>query len=141
VVAALRQHHPPDTPELEVGTGSLRGDLHEIARRVPTVGPEEHQLMAGLAHAALRHPELDSIMREQLAEPAAQIMDRVVQRAIDRGEIPPDTPARRFAPHLMLALAMIRPMLDGQYADADYMLRFVDAVMIPALQFPAQPGS
>lgn len=141
VVTALRQHQSPDASGLEVDTGSLRGDLHEMARRVPIAAPDEHQLMAGIAHAALRDPELASVMREQLAEPATLIVDRIVQRAIDRGEIPADTPARGFVSHLMLALAMVRPMLEGQYVDADYMVQFVDAVMIPALQSPARPGS
>jgi len=141
VVAALRHHQPPPGPELDVDTGSLRGDLHEVAARVPIVTPQEHQLMAALAHATLRDPELAAIVHQQLAEPAALIIDRVIQRAIDRGEIPADTPARAFAPYLMIAMAQARPMLDGQYADAEYMVRYVDAVMIPALKSPAHPGS
>lgn len=139
VVAALRHYRPPPGPELDVDTGSLLGDLHEIAARVPVVAPQEHQLMAALAHAALRDPELAAITRQQLARPAALILDRVIQRAVDRGEVPADNPARAFAPHLMLAIAQVRPLLEAQYADAEYMMRFVDAVMIPALKSPPHP--
>lgn len=133
VVAALR-HHQPSPDALNVDTGTLRGDLREMARRMHSDAPVEHELMAGLSHAALGDPELAQTMREQFAVPAQEALERVLQRAVDRGEISADTPARAFCGHLLIAISLVSPILDNHPADEDYLSDFVDAVMLPALR-------
>ncbi|MFI6732301.1 TetR/AcrR family transcriptional regulator [Nonomuraea sp. NPDC050451] len=136
VLAALRHHQPPPDA-LNVDTGTLRGDLQEMARLVTSVAPVEHELMAGLSHAALGDPELAQSMREQFAKPAQETMERMLRRAVDRGEIPADTPARAYCAHLLIAVSLVHPMLEGRPLDQDHLLDFVDAVMLPALRQPA----
>jgi hypothetical protein len=34
---------------------------------------------------------------------------------------------------MMFGVLRVRPVLSGQYADADYLARFVDATVLPAL--------
>lgn len=136
VVAALR-HLQREADVLNVDTGTLRGDLHETARRVYQISPTDHELMAALSHAALSDPKLAQTMREKFADPARDALERVVQRAVERGEIPADAPARRYCAHLLLAIGMVRPMLEARPSDEEYLLHFVDAVMLPALRQPA----
>ncbi|MFH8658003.1 hypothetical protein [Streptomyces afghaniensis] len=76
-------------------------------------------------------------MREQLADPADEVLDRVLQRATDPGgEISGHTPARAFSHQLMLAVALVRPLMEGCQADEEYLKSFVDAVLLPALEHP-----
>ncbi|WP_200824034.1 TetR/AcrR family transcriptional regulator [Nonomuraea solani] len=136
VLAALKHHQPPPDA-LNVDTGTLRGDLQEMARLVISIAPVEHELMAGLSHAALGDPQLAQSMREQFAKPAQEAMERVLQRAVDRGEIPADSPARAYCAHLLIAVSLVHPMLDGRPLDKGQLVDFVDAVMLPALRQPA----
>lgn len=57
-----------------------------------------------------------------------------------RGEIAADHPAVEFLPAQLMGVLRIRPVLEGRYADADYLVRFVDAVLLPALGL-TPPGS
>ncbi|MFJ9377202.1 TetR/AcrR family transcriptional regulator [Streptomyces sp. NPDC101455] len=137
VVAALRHQQPHPDADPEIDTGSLRGDLHALADRLASIAPTEHELMAAMAHAALGQPELARIMREQLADPAEGVLDRALHRAMDRGEISSRTPGHAFSYHLMFAVALARPMMEGCQADEEYLKSFVDAVLLPALEHPA----
>ncbi|MFD1538784.1 TetR/AcrR family transcriptional regulator [Nonomuraea guangzhouensis] len=139
VLAALKHHQPPPDV-LDVDTGSLRGDLREITIRVTSDAPAEHELMAGLSHAALGDPQLAQTMREQLAVPAQEALGRVLRRAADRGEIPADGPAQAYCAHLLIAVSVIIPVMEGRPVDQGYALDFLDAVMIPALRRPASSG-
>ncbi|MEV4019477.1 TetR/AcrR family transcriptional regulator [Nonomuraea angiospora] len=136
VLAALRHSQPPPDA-LNVDTGTLRGDLQEMARLVSSVAPVERELMAGLSHAALGDPRLAQSMREQFAKPAQEALERMLRRAVDRGEIPADTPARAYCAHLLIAVSLIHPMLEARPLGKDDLLDFVDAVMLPALRFTA----
>ncbi|MFF0011333.1 TetR/AcrR family transcriptional regulator [Streptomyces sp. NPDC005374] len=137
VAAALRHEQSHPGPDLDADTGTLRGDLHEMVRRAVRVTPSEHELMAALAHAALKDRELDRAMRDQFAKPVHELLDRILDRAVARGEISTENPARRFCSSVIVAAGLIRPMLDGQPADEEHMVGFVDAVLLPALARPA----
>lgn len=139
VVAALRREVPDPEAERDVDNGSLRGDLYELARRTSRFAPAQHELMLSVGHAALRNPELATTMREQLSPPA--VLDEILNRAVARGEIPADTPARDFCELMMISVHLTRPIVDGCHADEDYLLRYVDAVMLPALghRAPVEP--
>lgn len=138
VVAALRHAVPDPERGRDVDTGSLRGDLRELARRTSKIAPAQHELMVGVGHAALRNDELATTMREQLSPPA--VLDEILDRAVARGEIPADTPARDFCELMMISVHLTRPIVDGRQGDEDYLLGFVDAVMLPALERPAAVG-
>lgn len=142
VVAALQyQRIQPNAAELDADTGTLREDLREMVRRVSQSAPPEHKLVAGLSHASLSDPELARTMREQFTKPAAEILERILERAADRGEISLDNPAREFCHIMLIAIGVTRPLLDGEKADEAYMLRFVDAVLLPSLRRSAPAES
>ncbi|MFF4357620.1 hypothetical protein [Streptomyces sp. NPDC001604] len=56
-----------------------------------------------------------------------------MERAVKRGELAAWPVAATFLPTLLLGVTTTRPILDGTYADADYMTRFIDGVLLPAL--------
>jgi hypothetical protein len=57
----------------------------------------------------------------------------MVRRAVERGEIAADHPALEYVPAQMLGVLRVRPVLEGCYADPDYLLSFVEAAVLPAL--------
>ncbi|MEV0475279.1 hypothetical protein AB0I50_36025, partial [Streptomyces prunicolor] len=48
-------------------------------------------------------------------------------------EIPADHPALPYVPAQIFGVLRARPVLEGCYADPDYLVRFVEAAVLPAL--------
>ncbi|MFF8268586.1 TetR/AcrR family transcriptional regulator [Streptomyces sp. NPDC016562] len=123
-----------------VDTGTLAGDLREAARIAAGTSGRDTRLTQALGHAVLSDEELQAALREALVEPELAAFDVMVGRAVARGEIAADHPAVEFLPAQLMGVLRIRPLLEGQYADAAYLVRFVDAVILPALGLaPAHP--
>ncbi|MEU6346427.1 TetR/AcrR family transcriptional regulator [Streptomyces sp. NPDC046977] len=132
VVTALRCTKPAHAP---VDTGSLDGDLHAMADGFGDGSEVDTSLMRGLAHASATSPDLAEAMREHLIDPALDGMRQLLTRAADRGEIPGDSPAAAFMPHMILGAVITRRMLEDVEVDAGFMHRYIDAVVLPALGF------
>ncbi|MFG3340738.1 TetR/AcrR family transcriptional regulator [Glycomyces sp. NPDC048151] len=130
VVEAVRHRRP--APLEDVDTGSLRGDLLAGARAVIEAGPEDHDLMSGLANAARKDPELDEAQREILVGPMRRAVEAVLDRAAERGEIAADAPAREFINELLFASLIAHRVHTGQFPDEAYVGRFIDTVILPA---------
>ncbi|MFF7636463.1 TetR/AcrR family transcriptional regulator [Kitasatospora sp. NPDC008050] len=131
VAAALRHHKPGDTTGID--TGSLRGDLHELARRTEECAPDT-ELLAAVSHAILRNPELGAALREYVIEPERAALAAVLDRAEQRGEIRPDAAAREFLMHLLVGVLPARKVIEDRFVDAEFMIRYIDAVALPALR-------
>ncbi|OIJ62844.1 TetR/AcrR family transcriptional regulator [Streptomyces mangrovisoli] len=131
VVAALTSRRPG--PPLDIDTGSLRGDLHALVRRLPDIASEETELLAALAHAAIRNDEVGRVMREEIAGPAGVMIDSILDRAVARGEMAPDNPARRYCHYMMMSVAMSRHIIDGVYPDGEFLVGLIDSTLVPAL--------
>ncbi|MGW6356055.1 TetR/AcrR family transcriptional regulator [Streptomyces sp. NPDC055092] len=116
-----------------VDTGTLAGDLRSAARAAAQQAGRDTQLVQALGHAVLSDEELQAALREALVEPELAALGAMVDRAVARGEIAADHPAVEFLAAQLLGVQRIRPVLEGRYADADYLTRFVDAVVLPAL--------
>ncbi|MFF2502252.1 TetR/AcrR family transcriptional regulator [Streptomyces sp. NPDC058067] len=116
-----------------VDTGSLAGDLRSAARAAAQQAGNDTQLVQALGHAVLSDGELRAALREALIEPELAALGAMVDRAVARGEIAADHPALEFLAAQLLGVLRIRPVLESRYADADYLTRFVDAVVLPAL--------
>ena len=117
----------------DVDTGTLAGDLRGMARRVGEDAAENAELLYALNHASRRDRELHQAVREALIEPETDVLNIALHRAVERGELDPHNPAAAFLVHSVMGALIARPMLDGCHADADYLGRFVDAVILPAL--------
>jgi AcrR family transcriptional regulator len=133
LVATALRHHKPVSPA-DIDTGSLAGDLHELVSC-----HDEHEikrdqeLMRGLSHAAFQNEDLFRALRELLIEPELASFRDLVQRAVDRGELKADNPARDFVPHMLFGHALARPIIEGIDPDPEYSHRYIDAVVVPAL--------
>jgi AcrR family transcriptional regulator len=132
VIAALQVHRtgPPPGPD----TGSLRGDLIAMISDLPNVGESELALMAAIMHASLSDESLAEAMRVELSGPAKSPLDHAIDRSVDRGEIHPTPEVRRYAHHVLLSIAMARHLVEGKRPDLDYLVGFVDAVLLPVLE-------
>lgn len=113
-------------------TGTLRGDLVAMVR-APSIRDGEHKLkvMAGIVSMISRSPEMADAAREALVEPRAAANRILFQRAVDRGEIPADSPIETLC---MIGPAMVayRVLMLRIPVDRDYLISNIDRVILPA---------
>ncbi|GAA1360625.1 TetR/AcrR family transcriptional regulator [Streptomyces beijiangensis] len=123
----------------DIDTGTLAGDLRLVARSLGTGSERDTPLMHAVSHAALQNPELLEALREALITPASAAFDEMIRRAVERGEIVADNPANGFVAAQLIGAMRARPMLEGVYADEDYLLRFLECVVFPVLGLTESP--
>ncbi|MFF9277671.1 TetR/AcrR family transcriptional regulator [Streptomyces griseosporeus] len=134
LVAKAVRHNKPGGSLDGIDTGSLRGDLHALTVRTDDCEMEQNSaLMRGLAMAVHSNPDLLQAFREHLIEPELAEFRRVVQRAIDRGEVREDNPAIGYIMHMLLGAFAARTMIDEQPPTQAFLLSYIDAVVLPAL--------
>ncbi|MFD7401561.1 TetR/AcrR family transcriptional regulator [Streptomyces sp. NPDC059866] len=131
VAAALRSNACPRFAGID--TGSLAEDLRQAARAAGERSGKDSRLMQALGHAVVEDRELQQALREALVEPEIAAIREMLQRGVERGEVPADHPALEYVPAQMFGVLRVRPVLDGEDADGDYLLRFLEAAVLPAL--------
>ncbi|MFF7468171.1 TetR/AcrR family transcriptional regulator C-terminal ligand-binding domain-containing protein [Streptomyces sp. NPDC008092] len=131
VAAALRASR--EVRFVGIDTGSLARDLREVARTAGDWSRKDTKLLAALGHAVHSDAELATALREALVEPEIAALQEILLRGVARGEVPEGHPALDYVPAMMFGVLRVRPVLTGEYADADYLVRFVEAVALPAL--------
>ncbi|MFD7922449.1 TetR/AcrR family transcriptional regulator [Streptomyces sp. NPDC059740] len=130
VSAALRHMRPFSLDGLD--TGSLRGDLHELARRIGGV-KKDIDLMRGIVLAVRKDADLAAAMHAALVQPEIDAMKAMLERAAARGETDTDNPAAAYLPHMFSGAIFARPMLEQREADTAYLTGYLDAVVLPVL--------
>ncbi|MER6068837.1 TetR/AcrR family transcriptional regulator [Streptomyces sp. NPDC001817] len=137
LVAKAVRHNKRGGSTDSVDTGSLRGDLHALTLRSDDCEMEQNSaLMRGLAMAVHGNPDLLRAFRDHLIEPELAEFRRVVQRAIDRGEVRADNPAIDYVMHMMIGGFAARSLIDEQPPTQAFLLSYIDAVVLPALGAP-----
>ncbi|MGW8376722.1 TetR/AcrR family transcriptional regulator [Streptomyces sp. ODS28] len=136
VSAAMRHCKPFSLDGLD--TGSLRGDLYELARRIGGA-KKDIDLMRGVVLAIRKDADLAAAMHEAIIQPETEAMRGMVERAVERGEVADDHPSIPFFPHMINGACFSRPMLEQREADTEYLKRYVDTVVLP-LFMPEQRG-
>ncbi|MFD8608137.1 TetR/AcrR family transcriptional regulator C-terminal ligand-binding domain-containing protein [Streptomyces sp. NPDC059631] len=131
VVAALRATRRSRFGGID--TGSLAEDLRRAARAAGEWSGKDTRLLQALGHAIMQDPELKQALREAVVEPEIAALREILRRGVERGEVAPDNPALAYVPAQMFGVVRIRPVIDGTYADPDYLVRFVEAAVLPAL--------
>jgi AcrR family transcriptional regulator len=134
VAAALYATRPGKAEE--INTGTLRGDLLTMVELLASQAEKDTALFAGMSHAVLTDEELALAVRTSLVEPWLAEMIGVVDRAVERGELPSRPVAADFLPQLLLSVTFMRPLIGGRLADTDYLTGCVDHVLLPALLTP-----
>jgi AcrR family transcriptional regulator len=131
VVAALRSRRRSKFEGID--TGSLADDLREAARSAGRWSMHDTKLLQALGHAVTQDEELAQALREALVDPEIAELRRILQRGVDRGEVPAGHPALEYVPTQLFGVIRARPVVEGEYADPEYLLRFMEAAVLPAL--------
>ncbi|WP_223290945.1 TetR/AcrR family transcriptional regulator [Streptomyces avicenniae] len=131
VAAALHATRPDGFGEID--TGSLRGDLMAVLRALGAKAADETVLISGLARAMLDDKELARTLRDTLVAPQDAKLAAIVDRAVARGELPARPAATAWLGQLVFGTLLCRPLIQDEYADDAYLVRFLDEALIPAL--------
>jgi len=113
-------------------TGTLRGDL--VAMMGPRSiedGERKLRVMAGLINMLSSSPELADAAHAAIIEPRAAVVRLLLRRAIDRGEISADCDVDTLA-NLVPALTAFRVLIEKKPVDTDFLISFIDGVLLPA---------
>ncbi|KOU78038.1 TetR family transcriptional regulator [Streptomyces sp. MMG1533] len=116
-----------------IDTGSLAEDLRQAARAAGAWSMSDTKLVQALGHAVTQDEELALALREALVEPEIAALQEILRRGVERGEVAAGHPALEYIPAQMFGVLRARPVLEGKYADPDYLVRFVEAAVLPAL--------
>jgi AcrR family transcriptional regulator len=136
LVAKAMRHNKPGSIG-DVDTGSLRGDFHALVSREDDCTMERNSdLMRALAMASHSNPDLMRALKELLVEPEMSEFDRVVQRAVDRGELRADCPALEYVVHMLVGAFATRTLIDALPPTQEFLRSYIDAVVLPALGVP-----
>jgi AcrR family transcriptional regulator len=133
VVEALKCQFDTDT---EVpNTGSLRGDLVALMTVACTmVDSELGEVVSGLMTAAAHDPRLAETLSKTLFEDKAHMHADLVRRAVERGEVPPDTDAT-IMHEVMHSLISSRKVWNLGPLDEEYAEHVVDEILIPVMTY------
>ncbi|MDQ0584578.1 TetR/AcrR family transcriptional regulator [Streptomyces rishiriensis] len=131
VVAALRSRRQARLTGID--TGSLAEDLREAARATGRWSTNDTKLLQALGHAVTGDQDLALALREAIVTPEIEALRDILRRGVERGEIACDHPALEYIPAQMFGVIRARPVVDGEYADEEYLVRFVEAAVLPAL--------
>lgn len=133
IVDAVRHNtHQMEEPG---NTGSLRGDLVVLLEVVSSELNRDADLVIALVAAARRHDELMRIVSAQLRDPGEIIGRRPIERAIERGELPPGSSTRLVAQVAMPML--LHRLLWQEPLDDAFVCFVVDDVLLPLLRVDA----
>jgi AcrR family transcriptional regulator len=114
-------------------TGTLRGDLVAMIK-APTLRDAEKKLrvMSGLVSLLARNPELAEAARLAVVAPRAEINRRMLQRAVDRGEISADVDIATVAT-ISPSMVTYRTIMLGKHVDREFLIGVIDKVILPAV--------
>jgi AcrR family transcriptional regulator len=114
---------PPDT-------GSLRGDIQAIARDAIAVlaNPLVRSVIQSLLTEARRSPDLAAVLTERFINPRREAGAQMLRRAVDRGEVPPDSDLE-LAQDLIGGPLYLRGVILDQDFPPGYAERLTDAAL------------
>ncbi len=130
-IACMKKSHldATDLPD----TGSLRGDLVAMIKPHSIEdGEKKLQIMAGLTSMLSRSPELADAAHAAIVEPRARINRMLMQRAIDRGEIPATSDIETLA-LISPSMAAYRTLILRKPVTRTFLISLIDGVILPAV--------
>jgi AcrR family transcriptional regulator len=140
VVAAIKAGPARREGSAEIDTGSLRGDLLALCRRlITTMRSTDGQTALLLLQAGLEDPELCEEIERAAGPTGARLPAAVVDAAVRRGELPEGVDP--FAFEEVAGAVLLLRRLNGLETDDAYLVALVDSILIPALRtLPLAPG-
>ncbi|ANW19774.1 TetR/AcrR family transcriptional regulator [Streptomyces clavuligerus] len=134
LVATALQRCPPHG-DIDIDTGSLRGDFHALLSHSDDAQmKQDSELIRGLFQAVHEDRDLYEALQERFIGPEISRLTEVVDRAVARGEVRSDNPARELAAHMLLGAFFTREIIDDQFPDREFLTRYIDSVVLPALE-------
>lgn len=129
-IACMKKTHL-DSTEIP-DTGTLRGDLVGMIKpHAIEDGEKKLQIMAGLTSMLSRSPELADAAHAAIVEPRARINRLLMQRAIDRGEIPATTDIDTLS-LISPSMAAYRTLILRKPVTRAFLISLIDGVILPA---------
>ena len=126
--AVSRSPERPSPPD----TGSLRGDVLVYLRTLVRYRTLHSEAITAISSEALSNPRFGEAFRARMTEPSIAGLRIVVQRAIDRGEIPSGIDVALLA-SLPPALLYAQRLFAGRPPDEEFVVRIVDQFFSPPL--------
>ncbi len=114
---------PPDT-------GSLRGDIQAITHDAIAVlaNPLVRSVIQSLVTEARRSPDLAAVLAERFINPRREAGAQMLRRAVDRGEVRPDSDLE-LAQDIIGGPLYLRGVILGEEFPPGYSERLTDAVL------------
>lgn len=139
VVAAIKAGPARREGPGEIDTGSLRGDLLALCRRlITTMRSADGRTALLLLQAGLEDPELCEEIERSVGPTGSRLPAAVVEAAVRRGELPEGVDP--FAFEEVAGSVLLLRRLNGLETGDAYLEALVDAILIPALRAtPATP--
>jgi len=103
-------------------------------------GGEDTAMMRSMMHAAHTTPELMRALCEVLIEPEREEVQRMLRRAVARGEVSPGNPALDYVMHMMVGAFIARDLIDDRPPDQAFVQSYINAVVLPALGLAPEPA-
>ena len=118
--------------DLDPDTGSLREDLLTALDHTCVSLSLDEAIVSGVMSAMRSDPELAELMRTHVANGGGKF-DGIVERAVNRGELPPGTTAGSID-EVAPALVMMRLVFRGEALDDAFTAHLVDDILLPILR-------
>jgi AcrR family transcriptional regulator len=136
-VLAPRAVSAADGPD----TGSLAGDIRAFAAttRQALSSPRVAATVIDLFAESMRNPELAEALREHVTRPRRARVAHMLQRAVERGELPADTDIDA-ALDLLSGPFVVRAVIDSQSMDDAWSERITPMLMRALGAAPIRPA-
>nr|WSW69373.1 TetR/AcrR family transcriptional regulator [Streptomyces sp. NBC_00995] len=131
VAAALAQSERIDIDAVD--TGTLAGDLDEVAVRAGEDGGQCARLLSSLTHAVRGDSHLAEALRTHVVEGHLEALRLLLHRAVERGEVSRDCPAIAYFPQLVLGAMLSQRAMTGADPDTAYLRAYFTSVVLPSL--------
>ncbi|MDX6744108.1 TetR/AcrR family transcriptional regulator [Actinocorallia sp. A-T 12471] len=114
----------------DIDTGTLRGDLKRLA--VVLIERRDPELNRAMAQAIHRDPALLEAFRTHFLRPGSEATERLLARAVERGEVAADRAALPYVRSALFGAFMGQGIL-GDPLDEEWANGYVDHLIAPAL--------
>ncbi len=132
LAAAALLSHKVDRPAPALAD-TLRADLTAAVASICADAAATRDLTLGLLTAMHADPYLAHLIKPRLLEFLRQDMASLLDRAVARGDLPPDTVDPAAVTEVVQSLVYNRLLLTGAPLDDAFGARLVDAILLPIL--------
>jgi AcrR family transcriptional regulator len=131
ILDAIRHKH--EDADALPDQSSLRGDLLALLQTMVEHIHEDAHLAGGLISQLRNSDELSTLLREEVVVYERCRIDKLLARAVARGELAPDARITPLFHDLAGSLIFSRAVITGESLDPAFVTELVDHVLLPVL--------